>query len=303
MKKQRWIALLASIAVAAGWPAVAPAQDPDPKTPGVRFVSSELMDLLETWSKPGERDPSPAEQGIGLLEFAKDQDPSGGLAREIYDLGGIGGVDPPPKNCSCWILLAWDRLQYQWTIEDNLAGSWSWGNPPTEWHHFSNWMAASSAARELDYWRKSEYAAHSAQLDETGHWSGLRVRMSCFWHVGSVQPCPHANACQGQLDMRIGYASRVAERHDAFGNPAGPPPPPPAAQAFTADLARITYDDPGPSPFAELAVKGVAAVGELALGANLDSLAGLFLLRLRSPPHFREPRPGMTLETTSRNPT
>lgn len=217
---------------------------------------------------------SPARKGIGLIEFAEAKGTAAGdeFAELVENLQH--GTATAMKDCGCWTAVAFeDQAGPEWvTVKNERSTSettqlWPWITKKTE-HEYS--LLSRGAAREIDFHRRSEHTVNDEIDDERGdHWSAMRIRMGCTLQGPTLAICPQANACQGQLVTRLGYASRVYEKVDVGGTWYK------NSQALAADFTDFTYLAPA-LPQVTLFAKGIAVGGNKDRSSNLSDQATQF---------------------------
>lgn len=216
---------------------------------------------------------SPARQGIGLIEFAEAK--GTGAGEEFAELvGRLQHLTPTAmKDCGCWTAVAFeDQEGPGWVTVTNARSTseddqpWPLPTKKTE-HEYS--LRSRGAAREIDFHRRSEHTVNDELDDESGHSSGMRIRMGCTLYGSALPICPQANACQGQLVTRLGYASRVYEKVEVGGTWDK------NSQALAADFTDFTYLAPA-LPQVTLFAKGIAVGGNKDRSSNLSDQATQF---------------------------
>jgi hypothetical protein len=203
---------------------------------------------------------TPADQGIGLLDFVGSLDDAA-LAAEVAELAGT----VPKKKCTCRVVVAFPEIPSSWSQEINEHFFSQWGTIIQRMLTIDYTVHGRGAARAINFYRASEHTQAQVPRDKNSNMSSMRVRMLCT--LGAELPCENP-VCVGQLALRIGYASRVYEKHDVGGSWSR------EAQAFTGDYAKLTYAGPaalGPTLFE----KGVAVAGQYQSGWDPGALANL----------------------------
>lgn len=201
---------------------------------------------------------TPADRGVGLLDFAASLgDPA--LVAQVAMLAPT----EPRRRCTCRVVVSFQETPAPWILEVNDPHFSQWGFPQ-KLEQRAYTVSGRGAARDLDYYRVSEQTLWEDYRDKSTNQSTLRLRMLCT--IGAETAC-EAN-CAGQLALRIGYASRVYEKHDVGGTWSK------ESQVLTADLARLEYSGPAslPSPLFE---KGVAVAGNYQSSWSSSAVANL----------------------------
>ncbi len=218
----------------------------------------------EVVSEVGVLNVTPADQGIGLLDYVNQLgDPVLIDEARIF----IGRL-PKLKTCTCWTVVNFPEQPFGWTLEANENFSTSWGWPVKKRQNLNYYVYSRGAARDMNFWRKAEHNLWEVSRDKSTNLSSMRVRMSCTKNTSTAEAC-QGPTCTGQFVARVGYSSRVYERHDVGGVWSK------EAQALTADMAKLTYDPPGAGPVTTLFKKGVAVSGQYQSGWNAGAIANL----------------------------
>ena len=207
---------------------------------------------------------TPASKGIGLIDFVH----SLGDAQLTEEAIRFYGTIRPIKNCNCWTVVNFPDQPVGWTTEINENFSDSWGWAPKKRRNMNYYVYGRGASRDINFWRKAEHTLWEVVRDKSTNVSSMRVRMSCTRNTPNGEACS-GPTCRGELVARIGYSSRVYERHDVGGIWSR------EAQALTADHAKLTYDDPSAAPPTTLFNKGVAVSGQYQSGWNAGAIANI----------------------------
>ena len=207
---------------------------------------------------------TPADKGIGLLDFVNTL----GNAQVIEEFRRLWPTVPRKKDCNCWTVVNFPEQPAGWTTELNENWGNSWGWPVKKRQNITYNVTARGAARDINFWRKSEHNLWEIVRDKSTNMSSMRVRMSCTKNSSTAENCT-GPTCKGQFVARAGYSSRVYEGHTVGG------PWSREAQALTADHAKLTYDAPGPGPVTTLFNKGIAVSGQYQSGWNASAVANL----------------------------
>lgn len=206
---------------------------------------------------------TPADQGIGLIDFVN----SLGDAALTEEALRFYGTIQRKKDCNCWTVVNFPDQPVGWTTEinENISDSWGW---PRKRRNLNYYVYGRGASRDLNFWRKAEHTLWEVVRDKSTNVSSMRVRMSCTRNTSTGEACT-GPTCRGEFVARIGYSSRVYERHDVGGMWSR------EAQALTADHAKLTYDDPSAAPPTTLFNKGVAVSGQYQSGWNAGAIANV----------------------------
>jgi hypothetical protein len=225
------------------------------------FVASKFPDVAVEVDR---LNVTPADQRIGLLEYVQHN----GDPVLIDELRRLWGTIQKKKDCTCWTVVNFPEQPTGWTTEINENYSDSWGWPVKKRQNLNYYVGARGAARDINFWKKSEHNLWEVVRDKSSNLSSMRVRMSCTRNDSTATSCT-GPTCSGEFVARIGYSSRVYERHDVGG------PWSKEAQALTADHAKLTYDDPSSGPITTLFNKGVAVSGQYQSGWNASAIANI----------------------------
>lgn len=221
------------------------------------FNSFVEVEHPETAAELAAANVTPADRGIGLLDFVHALDDPD-LFNEV--LAALDTVDKNP--CTCRTFVSFPEVPYPWTLQndDHYLDNVGFDQKHTD---FTAW--GRGAARNIDYYRYTKRQLWSETKSQNGNSSSLRLRMVCV--RANEQFCD--GPCQGDVLVRVAYASRVYEQHDVGGIWSK------EAQALTADYAKLTYS--GPAPLGPvLFEKGVAVSGQYHSGWNAANIASTF---------------------------
>lgn len=219
----------------------------------------------EVVAEMGQLNTTPAVKGIGLLDFTLGFGDAA-LSEEVRRF--LGTIEKK-KDCTCWTVVNFPDQPSSWTTESNDNYSNSWGSLPKKRQNLNYYVWGKGAARDINFWRKAEHNLWEVSRDKSSNMSSMRVRMSCTKNNSSTGEFCQGPTCKGQFVARIGYSSKVYERHDVGGIWSK------QAQALTADSAKLIYDGPGAGPVVTLFNKGVAVSGEYQSGWNASAVATL----------------------------
>lgn len=223
-----------------------------------RFVKDQRPDLLDELARASI---TPADRGVGLLEFVDSLgDPTLSGEFQVFAAPTL-----PRRPCTCRMVIAFTEIPSPWTheIAENFYSQW--GNAPKKMRTVIYDVWARGAARAIDFYRVTEHNLWQVDRAKSTNSSSVRVRMVCSRGAGAA-PCEAD--CEGELVLRVGYASRVYEKHDVGGAWSK------QAEAFTGDLAQLFYSGPAnlPSPLFE---KGVAVAGQYQTSWNPSAIGTL----------------------------
>lgn len=207
---------------------------------------------------------TPAERGVALLDFVRGGSPE--LETEVRD---VLATVKKKKDCTCWTVVNFPDQPSSWTTEADEDFDDQWGKLPKKRRYLKYYVWSRGAARDINFWRRSEHNEWGVSRDKSTNMSSMRVRMSCTKNNSSAGESCTGPTCGGQFVTRIGYASKVYERHEVGGVWSK------QAISMAADAARLTYDDPGPAPATVLFKKGVAVSGEFQSSWNAEAAANL----------------------------
>lgn len=206
---------------------------------------------------------TPASRGIGLLDYVESLgDP------DLFD-EAVAAVGTLPRTpCVCKTFVGFLEQPYPWIHQIDYDDDDPNG-PAKRNIDYDVW--GRGAARDIDLYRWTKKQLWQEDHFQLGNTSSMRMRMVCL--KSNEQFCD--GPCVGEVTARVGYASRVYEKHDVGGIWSK------EAQSMAADLATLTYSGPAPIGPA-LFEKGVAVSGQYHSGWNpgpiadaLFSLAGL----------------------------
>ena len=220
------------------------------------FVAESHPEVMEELATTGL---SPADQGVGLRDFAEAKGTAGGLDALAFE----PQTQQHLLKCSCFTTVSFDDFpRSNWHMQAENHWSNRSGLFKRKLDQFDYTLWSRGVARDLEFNRRSEHQVTEQQRDARGqNYSRMRVNLTCLRMpvlVGSnPKACPAADACTGKLYASVGYGSRVYENHSVGGVWTRD------AKTLSADLARLTYQASG-SPI-QLFAKGVAVAGSFQL--------------------------------------